>query len=406
MKWCDNEFGWGPIVEGTHSLTLCFCASIFELPPPILFFIFGIPGLITTLRKPNVKPAWSYTFIAKLTMSIIAFFISILLAIYGKPISRANTCAQSFTALGWLLSIILLISGYYRAEPQQVRLRLWWLGQFIGAVVVFGNHTALHPSAFVHSMRGFSLFCVLVLAVLSMYPEDQPRYEEVAWWVPSMHNDDSNNNNGNRGGSGGGGGSGGVVNNGSPVGGAHILHVGRSSPRLSGVGTPISSSTTSSRTSSYVTSPVLSWGDIGRNISRIGEDGNTASPSSSHANNSSIPNITSPLLGDIRRPSSVPYNQSNNPNNNLSYSPSSAATIPVHYSELSPKQQGHYNVSSSLPTNPHFLTSQLSQHTLYGAQTSDYRAAIIAFDQALHGLHKHDNDTDDNDTDDNDNENI
>jgi len=177
--WCDDEFGWGPFVENTNTLTLCFCATVFELPLPILLAILGIPSLYKVSQEPFVNPASSVTFSFKLGLSAIAMFCSMLLGMFSHPASTANTWAQSLTAAGWLLSILMLVAGYLRAQPQLFLLRLWWVTQFLSDSLVFANHSTLNPSESAHMIRGISLVCALLLVLLSYYRRDVPKYQAI-----------------------------------------------------------------------------------------------------------------------------------------------------------------------------------------------------------------------------------
>ena len=178
-RWCDDEFGWGPFVEGTNTLTSCFCSTFFELPSPIILAIFGIPGLIKLSREPFVNPASSWSFSLKLGLSALALFCCMLLAMFGQPPSAANTWAQSLAAAGWLLSILMLVAGYLRAQPQLLQLRLWWVAQFLADLIVFANHSTLRPSDLAHIVRGISLLCAALLVCLSYYLYDVPKYQEI-----------------------------------------------------------------------------------------------------------------------------------------------------------------------------------------------------------------------------------
>jgi hypothetical protein len=130
---------------------------------------------------------------------------AVLVAVFQSPDSPANTTAQLVTALGWLLSIGMLVAGHLRAEPQRWRLRLWWLAQvgwrahsarpqrtdpwvnardgeeqFCFSLVVFVNHSAMHLSSpGLRSIRGLALACVASLAALSLFPEDVPKYQSL-----------------------------------------------------------------------------------------------------------------------------------------------------------------------------------------------------------------------------------
>jgi len=30
--WCDDKFGWGPQIADGNALTICFCATVLEIP--------------------------------------------------------------------------------------------------------------------------------------------------------------------------------------------------------------------------------------------------------------------------------------------------------------------------------------------------------------------------------------
>jgi hypothetical protein len=178
IAWCDEK-GFGPFVDGTNSLTMCFCATVFELPSPLILALFGIPSLIRLSHEPFVNPASSWSFSLKLGLSAAALFCSMLLAMFGEPTSPANTWSQSLSAAGWLLSILILVTGYLRAQPQLMLLRFWWLAQFISSAIVFINHARVESSEGAHIIRGVSLLCVALLACLSFYSHDVPEYKEI-----------------------------------------------------------------------------------------------------------------------------------------------------------------------------------------------------------------------------------
>lgn len=174
--WCDDTFGWGPFVDSTNVLTLCFCVTVFEMPQPIILSLFGVPALCSLSNKPFVNPASSVTFSLKVCLSAVVLFCALLLALFEEPSSMANTWAQSLTAAGWLLSILMLVAGYLRAQPQLGVLRVWWIFQFLSGCIVFGNHSIPHG---VYIVRGISLVCIALLIPLSLFRYDVPTYEAI-----------------------------------------------------------------------------------------------------------------------------------------------------------------------------------------------------------------------------------
>ena len=179
--WCDSVFGWGPSVPGyPHALSVCFCATVFEIPPAAFFAFFLAPTyLLKLLKHPEVKPAKSLRFVAKLIISIACFGLSLALIFLQTPNSPSSKTAQCMSAVAWILSGILLSVGYSRAKPQRWQLLFFWVSEFASSVVVFAMHTALHPSTNVHIMRGGYMICCIALAALSLCPQDQPQYADV-----------------------------------------------------------------------------------------------------------------------------------------------------------------------------------------------------------------------------------
>ena len=135
MSWCSENDDFGPFVKNSHSFTMCFASTVFELPASVFFLLFGFLGWLKYSKQPYVSPAKSILFTVKLCLCIICFICAFLLAVLGEK-SMANVTAQLSTGFAWLLCIVILISGYLKAQKQLFRLRLW-VGGFINKKIFY-----------------------------------------------------------------------------------------------------------------------------------------------------------------------------------------------------------------------------------------------------------------------------
>ena len=131
------------------------------------------------LKLPRVKPAWSWTFVAKLVLCLVCFMLACVLVVVQEPNSTASKTADCVTAVAWIFSCTILILGNKRAKPQRWQLLLFWMLEFASSVIVYAMHTALRPPSIVHAIRGVYMASCILLAVLSLFPSDQEEYVDV-----------------------------------------------------------------------------------------------------------------------------------------------------------------------------------------------------------------------------------
>jgi len=175
LHWCEN--GFGPLAPNGDALTSCFVASVLDLPPAILFLLFCAPELFKTIKLPLVNPASSWTFALKMVLSGLSLICSVLTGASQPRISASVGMAQAALAVAWLFSIILLVAGHIRAEPQPLGLKIWWQSQCVFSLISLVNSYLSHAHTLIKASRILNFICVTLLGFLSVsHPKDVPRY--------------------------------------------------------------------------------------------------------------------------------------------------------------------------------------------------------------------------------------
>jgi len=188
--WCDRVTGWGPTLPGSGALTMCFAATVLDLPAGLLFAVLFVRGIVHAVKEPFVSPAASMTYNLKLLCTMLALGCSVMLGFWADPPSPAVRVALAVVSFTWGASMIMLVVSYHRHLPLTFSQKSWWLIQMFVNVIIFTMHAEMHIYQEVHDIRGVYCTACFILALLSVYDEDQPRYAEVVFHRGSEATDD------------------------------------------------------------------------------------------------------------------------------------------------------------------------------------------------------------------------
>jgi len=167
--WCDEEYGWDYSVE-----TPCFSSTMLELPSIWLFIAMGMPRLSSVLRLPLVKPATSLVYYIKISATCIALCCCGFLVALEEPPSASLVAATTSACVAWLLALALLVASYQRHVPTCTLLRAYWVTQLFINIIIFVNKKGGNSI-----FRGLYCATCVVLAVMSLFAQDQTPYNEV-----------------------------------------------------------------------------------------------------------------------------------------------------------------------------------------------------------------------------------